>query len=42
MGVNPISYTELDSFLRCSNVELDSWEVDLIFALDDMARRAAQ
>jgi hypothetical protein len=42
MGVNPITYTELDGFMRLSKVSLEAWEVDLIFALDDVARRAAQ
>ena len=38
MGFNPITYTELDSFLRLSNLELKQWEIDLFFAIDDLAR----
>lgn len=38
MGFNPITYTELDSFFRICSVKLKAWEVDLFFAIDDLAR----
>jgi hypothetical protein len=34
MAVNPISYTEIDSWQRVTGVPLDAWEVMALRALD--------
>jgi hypothetical protein len=35
MGINPISFTEIDAWCRLSRVTLDPWEVDVIRLLDN-------
>jgi hypothetical protein len=40
MGVNPISYQEIEAFCRLCLVDLTAWEVDLLVRLDDAAIRA--
>lgn len=38
MGVGPISYAEIDAYLRLSGDELTIWEVRLIRRLDNAVR----
>lgn len=35
MGVNPIPFSEIESWCRLNRVQLDPWEVDVIRLLDD-------
>lgn len=37
-SLNPISWTDIDAFLRTSGVRLVPWEIRLIEELDDLFR----
>jgi hypothetical protein len=37
-GINPISWSEIDAFVRNSRVNLAPWEVEIIEMLDDLFR----
>jgi hypothetical protein len=37
-GINPISWPEIDAFVRNSRVRLAPWEVEIIEMLDDLFR----
>lgn len=37
-GINPISWTDVDAFVRHSRVTLAPWEVEIIEMLDDLFR----
>lgn len=37
-GVNPISWSEIDAFVRNSRVKVAPWEIEVIEMLDDLFR----
>jgi hypothetical protein len=37
-GPNPISWVEIDAFLRHTRIDLAPWEIEIIEALDDLER----
>jgi hypothetical protein len=37
-GINPISWSEIDAFVRNSRTALAPWEVEIIEMLDDLFR----
>lgn len=38
-SINPISWSELDAFIRLTGVRLSPWEIRIIEELDDLFRR---
>lgn len=42
MGLNPISFVEIDAWCRLNRTPLDPWEVDVIRALDDAYLESTQ
>lgn len=41
-GVNPISYADIDAWMRVTNSCLDQWEVEAIFKIDKAWLRASR
>ena len=37
-GINPISWGEIDAFVRTSGITLAPWEVEIVEMLDDLFR----
>lgn len=37
-GINPISWSEIDAFVRNSQLTLAPWEIEIIEMLDDLFR----
>ncbi len=40
MALNPLTYTEIEAFVRLTHTALSAWEVDVICRLDTAARAA--